>query len=142
MFQQVRLLLPAVHDTDDQTKLRLKQNHAFTLVEMMLVVGIIGVLAAFAVPNYVRSRADAQRSTCISNLRQIDSAIQQLATETKKKASDPVVETDITPYLKGHLVCPAGGTTFSDSYSITTCCELPICISPGGGAVNGHVMFH
>ncbi len=122
-------------------KLRLKRRHAFTLVEMMIVVGIIGVLAAFAIPNYVRARAAGQKSTCINNLRQIDGAIQQFATEAKKKPSDPVGETDIRPYLKGPLVCPAGGTSFSDSYQLTTCSELPTCISPGGGAANGHVML-
>jgi prepilin-type N-terminal cleavage/methylation domain-containing protein len=122
-------------------KLRPNHGHAFTLVEMMIVVGIIGVLAAFAVPSYVRARADGQRSSCINNLRQIDNAIQQYATEARKKASDPVAETDVTPFLKGHLACPAGGTSFSDSYHMTTCSELPTCISVGGGFANGHVLF-
>jgi prepilin-type N-terminal cleavage/methylation domain-containing protein len=122
-------------------KLRPKHVHAFTLVEMMIVVGIIGVLTALAVPSYVRSRADGQRNICINNLRQIDNAIQQYATEARRKGSDPVAETDITPYLKGLLVCPAGGTSFSDSYHMTTCCELPTCIAPGGGPASGHILF-
>jgi hypothetical protein len=89
----------------------------------------------------VRARTDGQRNTCINNLRQIDNAIQQFATIAKKNAGDPVTETDVTPYLKGHLACPAGGTSFSDSYNITTCSELPTCVAPGGGSANGHVLF-
>ncbi len=46
----------------------------FTLVEIMIVVAIIGLLAAIAIPNFVRARTTAQQNACINNLRQIDSA--------------------------------------------------------------------
>src|SRR6266436_1519556 len=99
----------------------------FTLAEVMIVAALIGLLAAIAVPSFVRSRSAAHRSTCINNLKQIDSAIQQWATEYKKPQSAPVDFSDITPYLKGAIVCPSGGSTFSDSYTISTVADLPLC---------------
>jgi len=100
---------------------------AFTLVEIMIVVSLIGLLAAMAVPSFLRSRNAAHRSTCINNLKQIDSAIQQWATELRKPQSARVDFSDISPYLKGALVCPSGGTRFSDSYTISTVADLPVC---------------
>jgi prepilin-type N-terminal cleavage/methylation domain-containing protein len=99
----------------------------FTLVEVMIVAALIGLLAAIAVPSFVRSRSAAHRSTCINNLKQIDSAIQQWATEYKKPQSGLVEFSDINPYLKGAVVCPSGGTTFSDSYTLSTVADLPLC---------------
>lgn len=102
-------------------------HFGFTLVEVMIVVTLIALLAAMAVPSFIRSRTAAHRSTCINNLKQIDSAIQQWATERRKPESAPVDFSDISPYLKGAIVCPSGGTSFSDSYSISTVGELPVC---------------
>jgi type II secretory pathway pseudopilin PulG len=93
----------------------------------MIVVSLIGLLAAIAVPSFLRSRNAAHKSTCINNLKQIDSAIQQWATEYKKPQSAPVDFSDISPYLKGAVVCPSGGTSFSDSYTISTVADLPLC---------------
>ena len=86
----------------------------FTLVEIMIVVAIIGLLAAIAIPNFVKARETAQTKACIANLRQIDSAAQQWALENKKTSSDTYSLTDTTllAYLKGSTlpVCPASGT--------------------------------
>ena len=112
----------------------------FTLVEIMIVVAIIGLLAAIAIPNFVKARITSQKNACINNLRQIDGAIQQFAMENKKAASSPVTETDVTPYLRNLLACPAGGTKFSDSYKVTDCSTAPTCFTSGGGAANGHVL--
>jgi len=119
-------------------KIRKVHKAGFTLVEIMIVVAIIGLLAAIAVPNFVKARTTAQMNACINNLRQIDGAIQQWALEQKKAASALVTEGDVTPYLKNSVVCPAGGTTFADSYAVTDCQTPPTCISPGGKAANGH----
>ncbi len=71
----------------------------FTLVEIMIVVAIIGLLAAIAIPNFVKARTTAQQNACINNLRQIDSAKQQWALETRQATNATPVETDIGPYL-------------------------------------------
>src|SRR6201991_2042831 len=89
----------------------------FTLVEIMIVVAIIGLLAAIAIPNFVRARTTSQQNACINNLRQVDGAIQQWALEQKKDAAATVAEADVTPFLKSAVVCPSGGTTFADSYT-------------------------
>jgi prepilin-type N-terminal cleavage/methylation domain-containing protein len=87
----------------------------FTLVEIMIVVAIIGLLAAIAIPNFVRARARSQATTCINNMRQIDSAIQQFGMEKGLAAgTDITKETDLSPYIKLNANnsipgCPAGG---------------------------------
>jgi len=138
----IRAVAVSSRNRNDQIEMSIHtaQDRGFTMVEIMIVVAIIGLLAAFAIPNYVKSRAAAQKNTCISNLRQLDSAIQQFATENKRGASDSVGLADLTLYLKGPLVCPAGGTSFDDSYSVTKCNEAPTCKSPGGGSATGHVL--
>ena len=112
----------------------------FTLLEIMIVVAIIGLLAAIAIPNFVRARTTSQKNACINNLRQLDGAVQQFALENKKAATSTVALTDCTPYLKNSTVCPAGGTTITDSYAVSDCQTAPTCVSSGGGSVNGHVL--
>src|SRR5258708_7953295 len=84
----------------------------FTLVEIMIVVAIIGLLAAIAIPNFVKARTTAQTNACINNLRQIDGAKEQWALETKKSAGAAAVDQEISDYIKGKAkpICPAGGT--------------------------------
>lgn len=72
----------------------------FTLVEIMIVVAIIALLAAIAVPGFLRARKRSQASRIINDLRLIDSAVDQYAIETSKKTGDPVEVTDWTNYLK------------------------------------------
>ena len=109
----------------------------FTLVEIMIVVAIIGLLAAIAIPNFVRARTTAQQNACINNLRQIDGAKQQWALENRAAASSTPIDSNIQPYLgrgnNGTLPsCPADSqNTFDTSYSINNLSTAPTCrISP------------
>ena len=99
----------------------------FTLVEIMIVVAIIGMLATIAIPNFAKARQSSYKTACISNLQRIDGAIQQWALDLKKDAGQPVTYNDIKSYLKNDVICPAGGTSFDDSYTITTVDVNPTC---------------
>src|SRR5208282_6829664 len=112
----------------------------FTMVEIMIVVATIGLLATMAIPNYVKARSTSQKNACINNLRQLDGAVQQWGMEFNKAATDPVALNDATPYLKNSMICQAGGTTITDSYSVTTVQTPPTCIALGGGTANGHLL--
>ena len=87
----------------------------FTLVEIMIVVAIIGLLGAIAIPSYVHTRARTQATACINNLRQIESAVQQVVFEKGKHDGETITwPDDVTPYIKLNSsssipCCPAGG---------------------------------
>ncbi len=106
----------------------------FTLVEIMIVVAIIGLLAAIAIPNFVKARTTSQMNACINNLRQIDGAKQQWGLETKQQATATPVQSDIDPYLgragnANNVVCPSGGSgaSFTSSYTINALTNAPAC---------------
>jgi prepilin-type N-terminal cleavage/methylation domain-containing protein len=108
-------------------KNRTKRVNGFTLIEIMIVVAVIGLLAAIAIPNFLKARGTSQRNVCINNLRQISAAVQQWAVETKQGPGSSPTADDILPYTKSQLTCPSGGTSFANSYSLTTVAEQPIC---------------
>src|SRR5260221_9875815 len=118
----------------------MKQNrsrkHGFTLVEIMIVVAIIGLLAAIAIPNFVRARATSQQNACINNLRQIDGAKQQWALENKQISTATPAQAAIMPYLgRGSAgtwpLEPAGGDYNTiNAVNVTPACSL-VATLPG-----------
>jgi prepilin-type N-terminal cleavage/methylation domain-containing protein len=90
-----------------------KVRHGFTLVEIMIVVLIIGILLAIAVPNFIKARESSRAKACIANLKQIDSAKEQWAMDNSKaNGSAVVLATDLvgaTLYIKSTPKCPASG---------------------------------
>jgi prepilin-type N-terminal cleavage/methylation domain-containing protein len=105
----------------------------FTLVEIMIVVAIIGLLASIAIPAYGRARKKAQMQMCIVNLQRIEGAIDEWATECRKESGQPVTYDDIKVYMKHVVVCPSGGTTFADSYEISSVDSPPACLRVTSG---------
>jgi prepilin-type N-terminal cleavage/methylation domain-containing protein len=103
-----------------------KRRGGFTLVEIMIVVAIIALLAAIAVPGFLRARKRSQASRIINDLRLIDSAVDQYAIETNKKSGDSVLVTDWTNYLKkGTNLYVTGKDILGNDYGQQTVDKLP-----------------
>ena len=110
--------------------MRIQQSHrtAFTLVEIMIVVAIIGLLAAIAVPSFVRAREKAQQTICITNLKAIDGVKGTWALETKRSSTDTPADADLfgaTLFMRDKPGCPANGT-----YSLNQVDTKPTCSVP------------
>jgi hypothetical protein len=88
---------------------------------------LIPLMAAIAIPNFVKARTTAQMNACINNLRQIDGAKSQWALENKKQDTDTPTAHDLAPYIKVQLICPAGGV-----YTYKAVREKPTC------SISGH----
>lgn len=123
-----------------------KYKLGFTLVEVMVVVAIIGLLAAIAVPNFLRSRKNANASACVNNLRAIDHAVQQWAIENKKAGTDivpdPLMTSDIPGYLKSAWsVCPTNDRPYPGGFQVSS---DPICPNrrdyPNDPEFSGHIL--
>ena len=103
-----------------------KRRGGFTLVEIMIVVAIIALLAAIAVPGFLRARKRSQASRILNDLRLIDSAVDQYAIETNKASGAAVNTTDWTNYMKkGTVVYNTGADIFGNAYGPQTVDSLP-----------------
>ena len=104
---------------------RYSNRAAFTLVEIMIVVAIIGLLAAIAIPNFVRARENAQRTACQANLRSIAGAKMTWALEQRRGNADVPTDADLfgpTLYISAKPGCPANG-----SYTLNQVDTKPTC---------------
>ncbi len=92
-------------------KLKNSRHAVFTLVEIMIVVAIIGLLAAIAIPNFIKARAASQKNACIANMKQVDGAKATWALEMKKNNADVPVAADLfgaVAYIRKAPQCPSG----------------------------------
>jgi len=113
-------------------KVSTNRKSGFTLVEIMIVVAIIGLLAAIAIPNFVKARTASQKNACIANLKQVDGAKATWALEQKKVNTDVPANGDLfgaTAYIRDTPTCPGGGT-----YTLENVQTKPVCSL----AANGH----
>jgi prepilin-type N-terminal cleavage/methylation domain-containing protein len=112
--------------------IKYRSGQGFTLVEIMIVVAIIGLLAAIAVPNFVKARTTSQANACINNLVKINGAKEQWALETKQVQGATPQDSDLfgtTLYIAEKPGCPAAGT-----YTINAIGVAPTC------TVGGHTL--
>ena len=102
-----------------------KRDKGFTLIEIMIVVLIIGILLAIAVPNFMNARETSRAKACVSNLKQIDAAKEQWAMDHDATNGGAVVDSEVNGYIKGGAPhCPSGGTYTYNAVGTDPTCSV------------------
>jgi prepilin-type N-terminal cleavage/methylation domain-containing protein len=105
---------------------KMRSRKGFTLVEIMIVVAIIGLLAAIAIPNFIQARTRAQTNACVANLKQIQGAISLWALDSGGTDATNVAMGNLVPtYIKSTPYCPMDVN--KSGYNLTTVGAAPIC---------------
>lgn len=119
-----------------------RDEKGFTLIEIMIVVLIIGILLAIAVPNFMKARETSRAKSCTSNLKQIDAAKEQWAMDTKAGDGDPGPAMGAIAgaglYIKATPECPSNGV-----YTVDVIGTDPVCSIGDQGdadASNDHLL--
>ncbi len=102
------------------------KKQGFTLVEIMIVVAIIGLLAAIAIPSFVKARNTSRQNACINNLRQIDGGKEQYALEANLSQGTTPDSAEVNEYIKGDETpeCPAGGNYTYEPIGTNPVCDI------------------
>ena len=110
-------------------RIETSRRGGFTLVEIMIVVAIIGLLAAIAIPNFVKARTLSQQSVCIENLRQMFGAKATWSLEERHNVGETPTDLELfgpARYIRTKPECPASGT-----YEVLPVDTKPTCTIPG-----------
>jgi prepilin-type N-terminal cleavage/methylation domain-containing protein len=108
-----------------RTLLNRRREQGFTLVEIMIVVLIIGILLAIAVPSFMNARERSRTNACRSNLRQIQAAKEQWAMANNEGPTATPDWADLVPtFMQQRPVCPSGGTYTIGNMSTNPTCSI------------------
>jgi hypothetical protein len=105
-------------------------NQSAANLVLLPAVAVPGMLAAIAIPNFVKARAVSQQNACVNNLRQLDAAKNEWALEKGKTNGAVPTKEDLLPYLRSWPVCPAGGTYTINAVGVPPTCSIPGHVLP------------